>query len=584
MKNNTVFNFLWPYFYQYRRVVFISLVFACLGEAFSRCGAWFGSRLIGLISADPADRYSILGIAVIYILLYAFLTGLRGLTVNYAVKIDGTFLPSIQALAYKDLFTIAHKHSPDFFEQEMSGNISGKIENTVSIIERFYYKVVWGFFNPAAVLIISLISVGLVNLQLSGILFLLTLTYVYLMYRSSRFIMPYSKEFASLNAAANGDLIDSLINAEAVKSFGRRFFENRWYFAKLHKVAQAERRELIAGAWIYIFQSSMRSLIQIVLCIIPLWFWYKEKLSLADYVFVQSVVISLVYVFNSMINIFLEAFSLYSILNDGLNLILKPITVKDKPQAAKLNITAANIIFDNVTFAYPELAPVFKDFSLNIKPKTKIGLVGCSGSGKSTLIKLLGRYYDIDSGSIRIDGQNIVDITQNSLHKNIALIPQEPNLFNRTIMENIRYGNLGATDEEVYEAARRAYCHDFITELPNGYQSRVGERGVMLSGGERQRIAIARAILKNAPILILDEATSALDSESELYIRNSLAELMEGRTVIAVAHRLSTLKKMDKIIVLDNGRIAEEGTHNTLIRKKGIYSRFYKMQTGSFKK
>ena len=227
---------------------------------------------------------------------------------------------------------------------------------------------------------------------------------------------------------------------------------------------------------------------------------------------------------------------------------------------------------------------MFKNFSLHIAPNEKVGLVGHSGSGKSTLIKLLGRYYDLQKGKILISGQDIADVTQESLRKNIAVIPQESTLFNRSIMENIRYGNPKATDKQVIAAAKKAYIHDFVMSLPNGYQSKVGERGVMLSGGERQRIAIARAILKNAPVLILDEATSALDSESERYIQRSLKTLMKGKTVIAIAHRLSTLNEMDRLVVMDKGKIVETGKHQELLEKKGAYYKFYEMQAAGFER
>ncbi len=225
---------------------------------------------------------------------------------------------------------------------------------------------------------------------------------------------------------------------------------------------------------------------------------------------------------------------------------------------------------------------MFEDFNLQIGGGEKVGLVGRSGSGKSSLIKLLSRYYDLQGGTITIDGQDITGVTQDSLRRRIALIPQDPSLFNRSIIENIRYGRPQATDEEVFEAAQQAYIHDFIVKLPEGYQTKVGERGVMLSGGERQRVAIARAILKNAPILILDEATSALDSESERYIQESLRQLMAGKTVIAIAHRLSTLKEMDRIVVMDKGKIVESGSHSALIRRKGAYWGFYAMQSSGF--
>ena len=269
-------------------------------------------------------------------------------------------------------------------------------------------------------------------------------------------------------------------------------------------------------------------------------------------------------------------------LKDGLKLLSRPFEVVDAPNARRLKVKAGQIDFKDVNYHYKHSDALFKGFNLHINAGEKIGLVGRSGSGKSTLIKLLSRYYDIQGGSICIDEQNIAEVTQKSLRAAIALIPQDPSLFNRTIMENIRYGKLRASDEEVYAAAKKAYIHDFIMSLPEGYKSKVGERGVMLSGGERQRIAIARAILKDAPILILDEATSALDSESEKYIQASIRELMKNKTVIAIAHRLSTLKEMDKIIVMDKGKIIESGTHTELLRKKGLYHGFYDMQSQGF--
>lgn len=574
----SVVKFLWPYFYKLRVPLFISIFVASAGEVFSRIGAYYASCLIGLISETLSNRAAVVSEALFYIFIFTILMALRGITVNFAILIDAHFLPSVQARVYKDLFAIAHKHSPAFFEQEMSGNISSKIENVVSMIERFYYAVVWIIINPSMVLLISLVCLFLVNVYLAFILLALILLYIYLMYKSSKIIMPYTKETVRLNSLANGELVDSLINAEVVKSFGQRFFENKYYFNKLLKVAMAERKEINTSGWIYILQSTMRSVIQIAFCIIPLIFWYKGILSLQEFVFVQSIIMSLIYVFSSMIDMFLKLFARYSIIHDGLSLLLKENHIADLPNAPDLKVSEGEIRFNKVTYSYDVSSPIFQDFSLTIKPKNKVGLVGYSGSGKSTLIKLLNRHYDIEGGNIEIDGQDISKIKQKSLHANIAMIPQEPNLFNRTIMENIRYGNLNASDEQVYEAAKKAYCHDFILKLPQGYNSRVGERGVMLSGGERQRIAIARAILKDAPILILDEATSALDSESEKYIQSSLASLMEGKTVIAIAHRLSTLNRMDEIVVLDKGKIAEKGGHKSLLRKKGIFHKFYNMQ------
>ncbi|MDR1026768.1 MAG: ABC transporter ATP-binding protein/permease [Lactobacillus sp.] len=580
----SVFKFLVPYFYKVRYPLILSISFTCFGEIFSRIAAFYGSRLIGLISSDPVDRYSVVSQALFLIFIFAFLMALRGALVNLSIRIDAGFIPSVQARIYKDLFEISHKKAPTFFEQEMSGNVSNKIENIVSIVERFYYAVVWVILNPAMVLLISLGSIAMISVDLALILFGIFIVYLYLMYKSSRLIMPYTKKSTELNSRANGELIDSLINADIVKGFGRRFHEHRHYSKKLIELSFAQRKEINISAWIYILQSTLRTAIQIVFCIIPLYFWYKDKLSFEDFVFVQSIIMSLIYVFSSMIDMFLRLFARYSILHDGLTLVLRPCYLPEHKGAKALKVTKAQIDFNDVSFAYPDVDAIFQDFSLSINSHQKVGFVGYSGSGKSTLIKLLNRYYDVSSGAITIDGQDISKVKQATLHQNIAMIPQEPSLFNRTIMENIRYGKKNATDKEVIAAAKKAFCHDFIISLPNGYSSKVGERGVMLSGGERQRIAIARAILKDAPILILDEATSALDSESELYIQSSLVELMKGKTVIAIAHRLSTLREMDKVVVLDKGKIVEEGPHSQLIRHKGIYQKLYKMQTNSLQK
>ena len=241
-----------------------------------------------------------------------------------------------------------------------------------------------------------------------------------------------------------------------------------------------------------------------------------------------------------------------------------------------------DVVFDDVDFGYVPEKIVLHDVDLFATPGQKIAFVGTTGAGKTTITNLINRFYDIADGKIRYDGININKIKKADLRHSLGIVLQDTHLFTATVMENIRYGNLQAGDEEVFEAARKAYIHDYILTLPQGYQSKVGERGVMLSGGERQRIAIARAILKNAPVLVLDEATSALDSESEHYIQEALRDLMKGKTVIAIAHRLSTLKEMNKIVVMEKGKIVEEGSHATLLRKKGAYYNFYKMQSAGF--
>jgi len=289
--------------------------------------------------------------------------------------------------------------------------------------------------------------------------------------------------------------------------------------------------------------------------------------------------------FDRLVGINRELRGFYSALADGgemVTILQTPHEIRDKRAARHLAIEKGVVWFDDVTFNFHKGTPILHQFNLTIDGGERIALVGPSGAGKSTVTKLLLRLYDVDNGSVKIDGQDIAGVTQDSLRDAIAFVPQEPILFHRTLMDNIRYGWRDATDEQVIEAAKKAHCHEFISRLPEGYNTFVGERGIKLSGGERQRVAIARAILKDAPILVLDEATSSLDSESEAYIQDALETLMRGKTVIVIAHRLSTIMKMDRIVVMEKGTIVAQGTHLQLINERGLYQKLWSIQAGGF--
>jgi len=276
-----------------------------------------------------------------------------------------------------------------------------------------------------------------------------------------------------------------------------------------------------------------------------------------------------------------DAIDDYSQIEEGLSELIVPYDITDKLDAKNLKKSKGHIIFKDVSFKFGKTV-LFDKFSLEVKAGEKVGIVGVSGAGKTTLTDLLLRNHDIGKGEITVDGNDIRDITRGSLRGQIAFVPQDVSLFHRTIRENIRYGNLKASDKEVVEAAKKAQAHEFVKSFPDGYDTYVGERGVRLSGGQRQRIAIARAFLKSAPILVLDEATSSLDSESELFVQSALAKLMHGKSAIAIAHRLSTLRIMDRIVVLEKGRIVEDGSHESLLRKKGVYSKLWNGQVEGF--
>lgn len=312
-------------------------------------------------------------------------------------------------------------------------------------------------------------------------------------------------------------------------------------------------------------------------------FWKDGRLTVGDFVLIQNYVGTIfdqTWGFGKMIR------NIYSNLADAEEMTIMLGTepdIKNAPGATELKVGEAKIEFQKVGFNYNETRKIIANFNLTIEPNQKIALVGSSGSGKTTIIKLLLRMHDVTKGKILIDGQTINAVTMESLWHNISLVPQDPILFHRTLMENIRYGKPDATDEQVIEAAKLAHCHDFIEELSEKYDTYVGERGIKLSGGERQRVAIARAILRDAPILVLDEATSSLDSESEALIQDALNSLMKNKTVIVVAHRLSTIMKMDRIIVISKGKIIEDGTHQELLNKPtGVYNNLWKIQAGGF--
>ena len=578
-----VFKFIWRYLSKLKLLFFSVLAFVFIGEIFFRLALYFASQIIDALSLDEAKEI-VKNKALFYsFVTVAFLITNR-LTFICHVFIEAKFLPVYRAKIAKDLFDYAHRHSTSFFAEEMAGNVSSKIKTIVDNSYGMYFNILWGFLYPFSAIFLSFLFMAYVNLELAGIMLVLNVAIIYASYLASKMISPYSKIFSKEVSAEHGVLVDSITNSVAVKSFSNYIFEKKHFFKYARNVAEADRNEIKKYGVLFATQGILRALILAVFYIIPIFYWYNDKITIGDFVLVQSLLLTLSSIYNNISQNMMHFFKLHGGIRDGLELLSKPCEVIDMPNAKALKVKKADIVFDNMSYHYKGSKYLFKDFNLEIKAGEKIGLVGHSGSGKSTLVKLVSRYYDVQKGSIKIDGQDISKVTQSSLRHNIALIPQDTNLFNRTIMDNIRYGNTKATDEEVVEASKKAFIHDTIMKMPKGYQSKVGERGVMLSGGERQRIAIARAILKNAPILILDEATSALDSCSEKYIQDSMKELMKGKTVIAIAHRLSTLKEMNRLVVMDKGKIIETGSHSSLLSKKGAYHSFYKMQSQGFLK
>lgn len=573
--NTNVWIFIFKYVLKAKYVAFL-LITAFIASAFLiRFQTWIIAQMIGMLSDAPV---------IIENLIKYFAGFVTVLLLNSAIdylrrRSEAYFIPFASVQLSKDLFTMVHRQSARFFEEEMSGNISGKINNISANVQNMYFYLLHGTFIPLIQMGISLGFIAYANSRLGLILGGLNLAFMVITLYFHKKIVPYAQIRSNYSTAANGILVDSVTNSTLVKSFANYFYEKRRYFNACRTAAQAQKKEMLKESLIRWLSQSIFDIMTIISYALTFYSWYKHSLSIADVILITSMITSLISSIHSMGYVASGFAQVYGNLRDGLELLQRPCEVTDAPDAVNLNVKHADIKFDKISYCYKNNKPLFKNFSLNIGEGEKIGLVGHSGSGKSTLIKLLLRYYNLQSGKICISGQDISKVRQESLRKNIAIIPQESTLFNRSIMENIRYGNPKASDRQVIAAAKKAYIHDFIMSLPHQYESKVGERGVMLSGGERQRIAIARAILKNAPILILDEATSALDSQSEQYIQKSLKILMQNKTVIAIAHRLSTLQEMDKLVVINKGKIIETGSHQDLIAAKGVYHDFYRMQS-----
>ncbi|MEK7190072.1 MAG: ABC transporter ATP-binding protein, partial [Patescibacteria group bacterium] len=377
-------------------------------------------------------------------------------------------------------------------------------------------------------------------------------------------------------------LADAVTNQVNIQLFNGYQFE----FSRFKKVTD-ELQKLQTFTWnlgsiIEAIQAALFIAVEFLLMYFAIKFWQQGTLTVGDFVLIQSYLLGLI---NRLWDVGRHIRDLYESFADAeeiTEILNTPHEITDVPNAKKLIVKKGEIEFKKVNFSFHQTRKVLRDINLVIKPGEKIAIIGPSGAGKTMLMKALFRFHDIDSGDILIDGQSIKKISQESLHDNLSLVPQDPILFHRSLIENIRYGRRNATDKTVMEAAKLAHCDDFIKNLPQKYATFVGERGIKLSGGERQRVAIARAILKNSPILVLDEATSSLDSHSEALIQDALAMLMKNKTVVVIAHRLSTIRQMDRVVVIKNGRIFEQGTHDELLAKDSLYKHLWQIQAGGF--
>lgn len=494
---------------------------------------------------------------------------------------------AIEARVMSDLsnhaFSYLLGHSHDFFSSNFAGTLTRRVTRYSKSFEQVLDSLVFNFFSTAVFAVGVIYVLFRKSPILGGALMLWTLVFLAIQVAMARYRQPLRIARAAEDSAVTGVLSDVVSNQSAVSLFAAGAFEKRNFAQSIQKWRVATMRSWNADAWMMALQGLFAIGIEVALLGGAVLLWERGLVTVGDFVLIQVYVLGLI---DRIWNIGNSMRKLYDAFADAYEMVTifeTPHGVKDNVNAGTLMVTSGQVHLKNVSFLFEESRPILENLSVSIAPGEKIALVGPSGAGKSTITKLLLRFYDVTEGSIEIDGQNIAGVTQDSLHRSIAFVPQEPILFHRTLAENIRYGNQEATIDEVIAAAKKANCHEFISKLQFGYDTLVGERGIKLSGGERQRVSIARAILKNAPILILDEATSSLDSESESLIQAALTTLMEGKTVIVIAHRLSTIMHMDRILVIEDGKLAAEGSHEELLdHKGGLYHKLWSIQAGSF--
>ena len=574
-----VLRFHWKHALRYRKQVITSFIVGPLSAIADRfISPIFIALLLNSIQSGSAtiagSIWLIIGYATVQ--FFAFVIGYRlNLYAMWSVQIYGA--RDITMEAYEAI----SRHSLGFHNDRFAGSLVSQVNKTSSAFFSFWNTIIFEVMFAVVAIVATLIGTAIISWPLAVVLALLIAIYIFFAYHGSRFMRPRQLARSEAYSKISGQLSDSLSNIVAVKTESKEATERKRLSGHLSSVISAEHEVRRGIITITTVTSLIVAAARIAALVVAVWAVQSHAINAG------AVYLMITYTFNlllEMSNINTTIRAIYQISGDTeeiLSIMKTPIGVSDTSKKP-LTIRHGVVSIDAISFSHEDGKPLFKDLSITIPAGQKVGIVGVSGSGKTTLTKLLLRLIEPSKGTIKIDGQDITQVTQKSVHDAVAYVPQEPLLFHRSLKENIHYSRPSATDSEIQSAAEKAQAIQFIDLLKDGFDTLVGERGVKLSGGQRQRIAIARAILKDAPVLILDEATSALDSESEQLIQTALEELMQGRTSIVIAHRLSTIAKLDRIIVMEDGKIIEDGTHNSLLKKKGQYAKLWGHQSGGF--
>lgn len=534
-----------------------------------------------LSTGDPANKDALIGVVVVVFMLQLG----RLITNRIAVQLVDTLESRTMPRLMQQSFNYILGHSSHFFENMFAGALVQRIRRLSNAYRTMMDSWIYDFLPIFVQIVMSIAVLSWFEPIFALCVGVWVFVYMTLNYMIMRWKLTLDIPRSRADSEVTAVLADAFTNISSIVSFATASHESA-YFQRVSNAFGA----ILIKSWnvstiMFGLSALSAALVEFAVFYIGVGMWAQGELTIGTFVLVQLYIISLAMNLWGFGELIRKVFEAYAESLEVVEILDTPHGVSDVPGAAPIAVTDGVVEFRDVSFAYNETRTVMDGVSVAIPGGQKVAIIGPSGAGKSTFVRLLLRTYDATGGQVLIDGQNIARVTQESLRRAIAFVPQDPSLFHRSLRENIRYGRLEATDAEVEEAAKRAHCHEFIVSLPQGYDTLVGERGVKLSGGERQRVAIARAMLKNAPILVLDEATSSLDSESEVLIQKALDELIQEKIVIVIAHRLSTIRKMDRILVFDGGRIAEDGTHDALLGNPGsLYKRLWDLQAGGFLK
>ena len=569
--------YLWPDDKPWvKQRVVIALVSLVLAKIVNLLAPWLFGQAVDQLSGTASDL--LLG-GVGLTIAYGFA---RLMNVGFQQLRDGVFARvgqrALRSLAL-ETFTHIHRLSMRYHITRKTGGLSRIIERGVKGVD-FLLRFMLFSVGPLILelVLVCLVLLWLLDFRYMAVVLVTIAIYVWFTFKVTEWRVRLRREMNQQDTDANQKAIDSLLNFETVKYFGAESREAARYDQSMQAYEGAAIKTATSLAFLNFGQSLIITTGLVIVMVMAALGVQAGTISVGDFVMVNAYMIQITMPLNFLGTVYREIRQALVDMGEMFDLLEQPQEISDKPGAPAVAVTLGAVQFDNVKFGYDPARPILKGISLNVRSGENVALVGPSGSGKSTIGRLLFRFYDVTDGAVRIDGQDVRDVTQASLHDAIGVVPQDTVLFNDTIRYNIAYGRANATEDEIIAAARAAQIHDFILSLPEGYDTMVGERGLKLSGGEKQRVGIARTLLKNPPILILDEATSALDSETESSIQGALKRAGEGRTVITIAHRLSTIADADRIVVLENGQVVEEGTHDSLLASHGRYATLWNRQ------